>query len=85
MKFKTGDKVRVKIYSDRPMQWSDDMMDFMDKIVTIGSAVINDHNWPYRIKEAPRWVWREKDFIQIITNKNDPNYAFMCKRRGNGI
>lgn len=84
MKFKKGEKVTVNTYRDMPINWNNNMFRLMGKIVTIESVRGFDREWPYTIEEAPNWVWREQDFKSLLTDVNDPNYAFALRRRNYG-
>lgn len=72
MRFKVGDKVIVKSFSERPDHWniSGKMDKWMGKIVTILKYRESDIN-PYLIEEdkgenlGGRWHWRESDFLPI--------------------
>lgn len=72
MRFKVGDKVIVKSFSERPDHWniSGKMDKWMGKIVTISKYRESDIN-PYLIEEdkgenlGGRWRWRESDFLPI--------------------
>lgn len=72
MRFKVGEKVIVKSFSERPDHWniSGKMDKWMGKIVTILKYRESDIN-PYLIEEdkgenlGGRWRWRESDFLPI--------------------
>ena len=81
MKFKIGEKVIVRSYKVQPVGWNLDMFALSGQIVTIRSNGSHDSLWPYTIEEDPQWVWREDDFASLMANSNDPNYAFMCRRK----
>lgn len=71
MRFKVGEKVIVKSFSERPKHWDPDgkMDKWMGKVVTITqfSTVFSNR---YLIKEDIReynggWFWKESDFLPI--------------------
>jgi len=84
MKFKIGEKVFVNTYRNMPVDWNHDMFQLMGKIVTIRTIRGLNSDWPYTIEEAQGWVWREQDFIPLLTDVNDPNYAFALRRKNHG-
>ena len=55
------------------------MLELMGKTVTIKYTDL-DKYWPYSVEEHTRWVWREEDLLSI-TNKKNPNYLFMRRRK----
>lgn len=76
-KFKVGDKVRVKVYSVRPLSWNwNGRMDkWMGKIVTI-KRYRSDEN-DYIIEEDSEWYFEESDFDPI----EQPRREFIVLRR----
>jgi len=80
-KFKPGQKVLVKTSGYDPADMTSQMLQFVGEIVTISSNDSGNRNWPYRINEDPRWVWRE-DFFKHSDESVNPNFLFkMTKRR----
>ena len=77
-KFKVEEKVIVRTYPEMPRQWSSDMYALMGQVVTIKRNSM-DKFWPYSIKEASRWVWREQDFIPL-GGETDPNILFSMRK-----
>lgn len=72
MRFKVGEKVIVKSFSQRPWHWRDDgiMEKWMGKVVTIREY--HSHlEAPYSIEEDKEenhghgWYWKESDFLPI--------------------
>ena len=76
-KFKVGDKVRVKVYSERPYSWnSDGKMDkWMGKVVTIKRYRTFEND--YVIEEDQLWFFEEDDFDSIV----EPRREFIVIRR----
>jgi len=83
MRFKKGEKVIVRTYKIIPINWNSEMFELMGEVVTIKAIINHNRDWPYTIEEAHGWVWREQDFISLLDSTNDPNYAFMLRRRNN--
>ena len=77
MKFKVGEKVAVRTYKYQPKGWNIHMFNLVGQVVTIRSNDNTDYSWPYTIEEDSQWVWREKDFVSLLVDVNDPNYIFM--------
>ena len=79
MKFKPGQKVLVKSYGYDPDDLTHQMKQFIGKVVTIRSDNSGNRDWPYRIEEDRRWVWREK-FFTHCGEATDPNILFQLRK-----
>jgi hypothetical protein len=75
-RFRPGQKVLVK-----QIKPSDGLpMRYVGKIVTILTNDSGDPDWPYRIVEDPRWVWREDHFTSC-DEIGDPNIIFQMRKK----
>ena len=75
MKYKVGDKVRVrtdlvvdKYYGDGDFYFNNDMAHWRGQIVTISEVKSRDDC--YRIKEEHKWSWVDEMFEDIVENKD---------------
>ncbi len=75
-----GEKYRIITYTDRPVNWSPSMTQYMGKVVTLDQVVskyVNPHN-PHSIErghvriveDGGMWYWDHEDFEDIVEKLN---------------